>query len=499
MERDQKNILELEHISKTFTGVKALDDVQLKVRKGSVHALMGENGAGKSTMMKILIGMYQPDEGGQIWFNGKNYAVSNTRQALDSGISMIHQELMPIPEMTVADNIFMRRYADKAKIFVDYKKLYRDTDDLLKSLEISDISPRAKMKDLSTAQKQMVEIAKAVSYNSMLIIMDEPTSSISDSEVEKLFKIIRSLKAQGIAIIYISHKMAEIFQIADDITVLRDGKYIDTKAAAELTNEDLIRMMVGRELKDLYSKKEIKAGDVILEVKNLSGERFEDVSFEVRRGEILGIAGLVGAGRTEVVETIFGIRKALGGTILKDGKEITIKSSKDAIRNRIALATEDRKGLGLFLGYTITYNISVSWLDHMSRFGFVKHDKEKKEANEYSNRLRVKARSNHVKVGELSGGNQQKVVLAKWLLTEPDVLILDEPTRGIDIGAKAEIYRIMEELAAQGKAVIMISSEMPEILGMSDRIIIMNAGKVAGELTAKEATQEKVGEYMSQK
>lgn len=498
MERNPENILEMEHISKTFPGVKALNDVQLKVKKGSVHALMGENGAGKSTLMKILIGIYQPDSGAEIWFDGKEYSVSGTRQALDSGISMIHQELMSIPDMTVADNIYMRRYADKAGIFVDYKKLYQDTAELFERLEITDISPKAKMRDLSTAQRQMVEIAKAVSYHSKLIIMDEPTSSISDAEVEKLFNIIRSLKAKGISIIYISHKMAEIFQISDSITILRDGMYISTNSASMMTNEDLIHQMVGRELNDLYSKSNTKAGDVILEVKNLCGERFQNVSFSVRRGEILGIAGLVGAGRTEVVETLFGIRKCLGGQIFKDGKEIRIKSSRDAIRNKIALATEDRKALGLFLGYSITYNICVSWLDNISRLGFVNARKEKENASTYGKRLRVKAPTFSVKAGQLSGGNQQKIVLAKWLLIDPDILILDEPTRGIDIGAKAEIYKIMEEMADQGKAVIMISSEMPEILGMSDRVIVMSEGRVTGELKDEEITQLNVGALMSQ-
>ncbi|MDD3403719.1 MAG: sugar ABC transporter ATP-binding protein [Hespellia sp.] len=482
-------VLQMSNISKSFSGVKVLDSVKLDVRPGEVHVLIGENGAGKSTLMKILIGMYTRDEGTVI-YKGEEIKIRNTKEALDVGITMIHQELSPILEMTVAENIFLGREFKTKVGFVDQKKMKIEAQKLFDEVGISDIKPSAKMKELSTAQTQMVEIVKAVSFNADLIIMDEPTSSITDNEVDKLFSIIRRLTAKNVAVIYISHKLNEIYQISDSITVLRDGEYIATKATKELDKDELVRLMVGRELSDLYVTENHSQSNVVMSVKNLTnGKLFKDINFELHKGEVLGIYGLVGAGRSEVVETIFGMRGKYEGEIFVHGKKIVISSEKDAIKNGIALATEDRKGTGIFLGLPIRNNISMAWLNNLTKLGFVNGKKEKTETNIVGDRLKVKAASYANAVGTLSGGNQQKVVLAKWLLTNPDVLILDEPTRGIDIGAKAEIYKIIEELTSQGKSVIMVSSEMPEILGMSDRIMVIADGENRGVLEHEEISQ----------
>ncbi len=492
-------LLKVQGIYKSFPGVKALDGVDLVVKKGQVHALVGENGAGKSTLMKVLLGIYRADKG-TIHFKGNAVEIESIHQALHLGISMIHQELSPVMDMTVADNVFLGREPIKPITrFVDKNAICRRTKELFETLDFKGITPRALMKELSVAQMQLVEIAKSVSCNAELIIMDEPTSALSEAEVEALFRIIRSLKAKGISIIYISHKLDEIFNIADEISVLRDGKYIGTDHATNLSREKLIQMMVGRDLSNYYHKEKTAIGDIGFEVKNFTKENlFQDISFGVHRGEILGIAGLMGSGRTEIVETIFGMRGMYDGEILKDGKNITIKQPRDAIKNRIALVPEDRKELGLILILSIKYNISISYLDHFSNLFFVKEKQETARSSEISKKLRIKSKSLDTITSTLSGGNQQKVVLAKWLMTLPDVLIFDEPTRGIDVGAKAEIYNIMSELAKEGKCIIMVSSEMPELLGISDRIIVIHNGQITGELSRDEACQEKILDLAAQ-
>lgn len=491
-------VLKMNGITKTFPGVIALEDVRFEIAKGSVHALMGENGAGKSTLMKILMGIYKPDSG-EIIFKGKKTEIHNSRHALQIGISMIHQELNNIKEMSVSQNIFlMREPINKYTRMVDFKRMDENTERLFEKLGIEGISPKALIKSLSIAQCQMVEIAKAVSYDSDVIIMDEPTSAISEHEVEKLFSIIENLKREGRSIIYISHKMDEIFKICDAITVLCDGRFIGTDAAENLDRQKLIKMMVGRELSELFYKREAPIGEVALEVKNFSkDDLFHDVNLSVRKGEILGIAGLMGAGRTEVVETIFGMRGKYEGEIKKNGKLIHIKKQQDAIDNGIVLATEDRRRYGLVLALSVKHNISLPSLKRMTSGTIVNMAKERKETIGMIDKLGIKVASSNALVSTLSGGNQQKVVLAKWLMTMPDILILDEPTRGIDVGAKVEIYKIMSELVKNGKAVIMISSEMPEIIGLSDRIIVMHDGKVTGELERSEVTQEKIMELIA--
>ena len=492
-ETAERYLLEIRGISKCFGSVQALKNANLSIKPASVHALIGENGAGKSTLMKIINGMYSADSGEMV-FKGQKVAFASPQKALAAGISMIHQELMPILELSVADNIFMGKYPRTALQMVDRRGMIHQTRKLLEELDIRGISPTAQMKTLSMAQTQMVEIAKAVSNHADLIIMDEPTSSLTDDDVERLFTIIRRLQANnGTSFIYISHRLEEIFTICDTITVLRDGETIETDDTANFTNDRLVHSMVGRELKNLYNKVSVPIGEPVLEVTSLCGKGFENVSFTLRRGEILGIAGLVGAGRTELVESIFGLRKITSGQICKDGKPLTITSTAAAIRNGISLATEDRKQLGLVLGLGVGYNISLPSIRHFAKGGLVRKRMEDQQTGVFAKLLGVKASSLKTKTGTLSGGNQQKVVLAKWLLTQPDVFILDEPTRGIDVGAKADIYAIMEEFVKQGKSIIMISSELSEVLGMSDRILVMHEGHVVGEMPREEATQEKIG------
>ncbi|WP_066048479.1 sugar ABC transporter ATP-binding protein [Robertmurraya korlensis] len=482
-------ILEMENITKEFPGVKALDNVQLKVRKGTVHALMGENGAGKSTLMKIIIGMYTPDKGRMI-FDGTEIKLTNIHDGLDRGISMIHQELSPIPEMTVAENIFLGREPTTFGGFIDRKKLTSMTLDLLKSIGIN-IDPNLKMKELSIANTQMIEIAKAISFNSKLVIMDEPTSAITEKEVAQLFRVIKSLKEKNVGIIYITHKMSELYEIADDISVFRDGKYIGTERAEKLNKEDLIKMMVGRELTQLFHKPKSKFGDVVLSVQNLSANgHFQDVSFEVRKGEILGFAGLMGSGRTEILEAIFGLRNPDQGEIHIHGKRVNIKSPQDAVKNHLGFLTEDRKLSGLFLPLGVGDNMITVHIDNYVTKGFLNKNRIKSDCLKKKEQLLIKTPSLEQAVANLSGGNQQKVLLARWLLKNPDILFLDEPTRGIDVGAKSEFYDLIFDLANQGKAIIVVSSEMVEILGLCDRIAVMHEGHLAGELTRKEATQE---------
>lgn len=485
-------VLQMNNITKIFPGNKVLDNVTLKVKKGSVHTLMGENGAGKSTLMKILNGMYYPDDG-EIILNGNKVVINNTKEALKNGISMIHQELNFIPEMTIAENMFIGREPTKYFQIVNNKELKEQTIYYLNSIGVN-MNPNTKLSKLSVAEAQMVEIAKAVSYNSNIIIMDEPTSAITDRETEKLFILINDLKKKGKSIIYISHKMDEIFKISDYITVLRDGKHIETCPARELNNQKLISLMVGRELKDIFMRESTKAGDVALEVKNYSKEgKFENINFKVRKGEILGIAGLMGAGRTEIVEAIFGVNKADSGEILLNGKPVVINKSKDAIKLGLAFVSEDRKLKGLNLKFSVKENITLVNLKKYCVWdNIINISKEKEVAKDLVKTFNIKIHSLNQTVNNLSGGNQQKVVMAKWISGNPDVIILDEPTRGIDIGAKSEIYRIMSQLASEGKAIIMISSEMPEVIGMSDRVIVLHEGVITGEFRRDELNQEKI-------
>jgi inositol transport system ATP-binding protein len=487
---EDKYVLSMEGISKQFPGVRALSNVRLDARKGSVHALMGENGAGKSTLMKCLIGIYAPDSG-TITFKGEKLNITNTHYALSKGISMIHQELSPIPQMTVAENIYLGREPTAWYGLVDMRKMNRMASELLDRLHIK-IKPTAKMHELSIANIQLAEIAKAVSYNSDLIIMDEPTSAITEAEVEGLFNIIRSLKAQGCAVIYISHKMDEIFKITDEVTVFRDGQYMGTDATADLTDAILIEKMVGRTLSDMFHKEATDMGSVFLDVRNLSGKGFRNVSFQVKRGEILGVAGLMGAGRTELIEAVFGVTRSHGGGISVDGKAVKINSPADAIRSGMALLTEDRKLTGLYLNASVRENMFIANINNYMIGPFIHFEKIGKDCERMRSLMRIKTPSLLEIIRNLSGGNQQKVLISRWLLTEPDLLILDEPTRGIDVGAKSEIYRLMTEFVRSGKAIIMISSELPEVLGMSDRIMVMHEGDKVGELSRGEATQEKI-------
>ena len=488
---DHDNVLVMEHISKSFPGVKALNDVHLTVRGGTVHALMGENGAGKSTLMKVLIGMYIPDEG-NITFLGNPVKIENTQQALKMGISMIHQELSPEPYMTVAENIYLGREPLGRFGLIDKKKMVADTRTLLERLEIK-IDPNKVMRELSVANTQMVEIAKAISYNSSLIIMDEPTSAITEREVAHLFRMVRALKEQGVAIIYITHKMDEVFQIADDITVFRDGQYIATVPAAETNRNSLIAMMVGRELTNLFPKEDATIGEVVLSVRNLTRNGIvHDVSFDLRRGEILGLSGLMGAGRTEVIEGIFGIKPIDAGEITINGQRVQIKTPGDAIKHGLALLTEDRKLSGIMGVLSVRDNMMIASLGSYTKGGFLNMRIINQTCGREKSRLELKTPTMDQLIKLLSGGNQQKVLVSRWLLTTPDILILDEPTRGIDVGAKSEIHRLMSKLAQEGKAILMISSELPEILGMSDRVLVMHEGRISGEFARKDATQESI-------
>jgi len=486
-------LLEMKSISKSFSGTYALQNVSLRLRPGSVLALMGENGAGKSTLMKILSGIYRPDEG-EILIKGERVTINSPRDSLNLGISMIHQELTPIDEMTIAENIFLGREPTRMGV-VWYAEMYRRTRELFDQIGIP-LDPKTRMKDLKVSDIQLVEIAKAVSYDSDIIIMDEPTSAITDREVHQLFRVIRDLKSKGKGIIYISHKMDEIFEISDDIMVLRDGQFIDSKPAGETNNKELITMMVGRELKDIFPGNRPEPGEVVLEVKGLTKHKwFHNVSFELRKGEILGFAGLMGSGRTEVMEALFGIVPFDSGEILLEGKPIRFRKPAEAIGSGLAFVTEDRKGQGLNLLASIKHNITISSLPKVSsRIGVLQNRQENKVAEEYIQMLRIKSQSRDQWVKFLSGGNQQKVVIAKWLMTNPRILIMDEPTRGIDIGAKTEIYKLMNELVHQGYSIIMISSELPEVIGMSHRVVVFHNRTVAGVLERDEATQEKIME-----
>ncbi|MED3622603.1 galactose/methyl galactoside ABC transporter ATP-binding protein MglA [Neobacillus thermocopriae] len=486
------NILEMINITKRFPGVVALDRVSLKVKAGSVHALMGENGAGKSTLMKCLFGIYSMDEG-KIIFDGKEVSFANSKQALENGVSMVHQELNQVRQRNVMDNIWLGRYPKKG-IFIDEKKMYEDTAAIFKSLDIN-IDPRRKVSSLSVSEMQMVEIAKAVSYDSKVIVMDEPTSSLTEKEVAHLFKIIRTLKSKNVAIIYISHKMEEILKISDEVTIMRDGQYIATKSAKDLTTDEIIKLMVGRDLSQRFPPKVNQPGDVILKVKNLTAEMqpsFKDINFELRKGEILGIAGLVGSKRTEVVEALFGLRAIQSGTIELHGKEVINHSPQQAIKNGFALVTEERRSTGIFPGLSISFNSIIANLPQYRKGIFLSESQVYDDTKWVIDSMKVKTPSQKTAIGTLSGGNQQKVIIGRWLLTKPDVLLLDEPTRGIDVGAKFEIYQLINQLASEGKGIIMISSEMPELLGVTDRILVMSNGRAAGIVETKTTSQEEI-------
>ena len=489
-------ILEMNNITKVFPGVKALDNVTLKVKKGTVHALMGENGAGKSTLMKCLFGVYQED-GGEIILDGKKEIITSSKQALDLGISMIHQELHPIRFRPVMENIWLGRFPMKG-IAVDRKEMIRKTEELFKEVGL-DINPEILAGNLSASTLQLVEIAKAVSYNSKIIIMDEPTSSLTINETEHLFKIINQLRDKGCAIIYISHKMEEILRISDEVTIMRDGQYVGTWHSSELTTDLIIKRMVGRDMTNRFPNKDYSVQEeVILRVDKLcAGDQrsFKDVSFELHKGEILGIGGLVGAQRTELVEAIFGLRKIESGAIYKDGKEIIINTVKDAKKQGFALLTEERRATGIFGILSVLDNTVIANQKQYSHLGILSEGARYKAAKQSNENLKTKTPTLNEEMQNLSGGNQQKVLIARWLLTEPDILILDEPTRGIDVGAKYEIYSIMIELAKKGKAIIMISSEMPELLGISDRIMVMCEGRVTGVLDKDEADEVKIMNY----
>ncbi|PSJ21621.1 D-xylose ABC transporter ATP-binding protein [Halomonas sp. ND22Bw] len=490
-------LLEVVDARKTFPGVVALDNVQLRIRPGTVHALMGENGAGKSTLMKIIAGIYIPDRG-EVRLHGKPLSLNGPLDALEAGIAMIHQELNLMPFMTIAENIWIRREPINVLGLVDHRRMNRMTEELFERLGI-DMDPETEVRHLSVAGRQMIEIAKAVSYESDVLIMDEPTSALTDREVEHLFRIIADLKAQGKGIIYITHKMDEVFEIADDISVFRDGQFIHAAPASDLTSDEIIKLMVGREVTQMFPKEEVPIRDVVLSVRNLALEGiFEDISFDVRAGEILGIAGLVGSGRTNVAETLFGVTPATGGSIAIDGQETVISSPHQAMLRGLALLTEDRKETGLFLGLSVIENMEMAVLrDGYTRSAFVEQGRLEQECSAMKELLRVKTPSLDERIGNLSGGNQQKVLIGRWLMTNPRILILDEPTRGIDVGAKAEIHKLISKLAGQGVAVIMISSELPEVIGMSDRIMVMHEGRTTGFLDRGDADQVNIMELAS--
>ena len=481
-------LLEMRGIRKSFYGNEVLHSVDLTLEAGTVLALMGENGAGKSTMMNILVGIHKRD-GGTIRIDGQEVNIESPHDAQKLGIAMIHQELSSVVEMSVAENIYLGREPVKNG-FIDYRKMYKDTEELLKNLNIN-LNPKTKMGKLRVADQQLVEIAKAVSQNARILIMDEPTSSITDREVENLYGIIRDLKMRKTGIIYISHKMEEVYTITDQITVLRDGASIATWNTKEATNDMVVKAMVGRELTEQYPKRKVEIGDTILELKNFTQEGvFENISFKLRRGEILGLVGLVGAGRTETMQALFGITKPDSGEVYLKGQKVEFKKPVDAIKNGLAYVTEDRKGEGLVLPMSIAHNITLPSMKELSRKIFIKQKEEKDRVGKEITDLKVKTTSPNLAVKNLSGGNQQKVVLAKWMLKNPDVIIFDEPTRGIDVGAKAEIYKLMNELVAEGKAIIMISSELPEAMGMSDRILVLSNHKMSGELSKNEFNQK---------
>ncbi len=487
---EKRPIFQLQHVSKSFGGVHALKDVHFEIYPGEVHALLGENGAGKSTLIKIITGVHQPDTG-ELFLDGQPIRFANTHEAQEHGVAAIYQEPSLFPDLDVAENILVGRQPMR-RAGVDWKRMYQEASGVLRRLGLP-LDPRTKARDLSVAHSQVVEIARALSINAKILIMDEPTSSLTLGEVEELFAIVRQLRQAGTAIVFISHRLEELFVLVDRVTILRDGAYVGTRAMADVTTEELIRMMVGRTLNELFPKQAVAAGDVILEVERLGVQgSFSDVSFQLRRGEILGVAGLIGAGRTNVARALFGTEPATAGTIKLDGKVVTITNPDTAMALGIGYVPEDRKEHGLVQQMSIANNITLPVLSNFATMGWLDEGRERRAATADAQKLEVKMTGVEQLVGQLSGGNQQKVVLAKWLGTQPRVLILDEPTRGIDVGTKAAVHALMSSLAAQGMAILMISSELPEILGMSDRILVMREGRMTGHFSRAEATQEKI-------
>ncbi len=480
-------------VSKSFPGVKALDNVNLRVRPHSVHALMGENGAGKSTLLKCLFGIYEKDQG-KIFFKGQEINFTSSKEALENGVSMVHQELNLVLQRTVMDNMWLGRYPTKGW-FIDHGKMYDDTKRIFDELDI-DIDPKVKVATLSVSQMQMIEIAKAFSYDAKIVIMDEPTSSLTEKEVNHLFKIINKLKDKGCGIVYISHKMEEIFQLCDEITILRDGQWVATQPLKGMTMEQIIGMMVGRELTQRFPEKTNQPKEVILEIEHLTAKNqpsIQDVTFNLHKGEILGIAGLVGAKRTDIVETLFGIRDRSQGSIKLHGKEVANHNAHEAIRNGFALVTEERRSTGIYSRLDIAFNSLIANMDsYKGSMGLLSDNKMKSDTQWVIDSMRVKTPTQQTQIGSLSGGNQQKVIIGRWLLTQPEILMLDEPTRGIDVGAKFEIYQLILELAKKDKGIIIISSEMPELLGITDRIMVMSNGRVAGIVNTKETDQSEI-------
>ncbi len=486
-------LLEMIDVSKSFPGVKALDNVNLRVRPHSVHALMGENGAGKSTLLKCLFGIYEKDQG-KIFFKGQEINFTSSKEALENGVSMVHQELNLVLQRTVMDNMWLGRYPTKGW-FIDHGKMYDDTKRIFDELDI-DIDPKVKVATLSVSQMQMIEIAKAFSYEAKIVIMDEPTSSLTEKEVNHLFKIINKLKDKGCGIVYISHKMEEIFQLCDEITILRDGQWVATQPLKGMTMDQIIGMMVGRELTQRFPEKTNQPKEVILEIEHLTAKNqpsIQDVTFNLHKGEILGIAGLVGAKRTDIVETLFGIRDRSQGSIKLHGKEVANHNAHEAIRNGFALVTEERRSTGIYSRLDIAFNSLIANMDsYKGSMGLLSDNKMKSDTQWVIDSMRVKTPTQQTQIGSLSGGNQQKVIIGRWLLTQPEILMLDEPTRGIDVGAKFEIYQLILELAKKDKGIIIISSEMPELLGITDRIMVMSNGRVAGIVNTKETDQSEI-------
>ncbi|MCD8351263.1 MAG: ATP-binding cassette domain-containing protein [Planctomycetaceae bacterium] len=490
-------LLEMLGVDKSFPGVKALDQARLQVRPGTVHALMGENGAGKSTLMKCLFGIYKPDAG-QVLINGKPVNFTGPKEAMEGGVSMVHQELNQVLKRNVMENLWLGRFPRRYG-FVSQREMLHRTRAIFEDLDIK-VDPKAIIGKLSVSQRQMVEIAKAVSYHARVLVLDEPTSSLTNQEVEHLFRIINKLRDTGVGIVYISHKMEEILAISDDVTIMRDGQWIETKAAADLTIDEIIKLMVGRDLTQRFPPKTNTPGEDLMVVKNLTGRYMptcKDVSFSLRRGEILGVAGLVGSRRTELLETIFGIAHRASGEIYKEGRPILNRSAEEAIKNGFAMITEERRANGIFAGLDITFNTVISNINSTNRkkykdAGLLSGRKMNADTQSSITSMRIKTPSHKTYIRDLSGGNQQKVIIGRWLLTNPDILLMDEPTRGIDVGAKAEIYQLIINLASEGKGIMVVSSEMPELLGICDRIMVMSGGRLAGILDVQDASQEKI-------
>ncbi|MDO4616628.1 MAG: sugar ABC transporter ATP-binding protein [Lachnospiraceae bacterium] len=478
---EEKYLLEMTGITKEFPGVKALRGVELKVKAGEVHGLLGENGAGKSTMMNCLMCIFPPTTG-TIIFDGQERVGHTPYDSLNFGISMVQQELSPVRDRSIMSNIWMGREPHNKLGLIDWKKMQKDTEEVLKAVEL-DENPKTLMRDLTVAKMQMVEIARAISYNAKLIIMDEPSSALTEKETQQLFRVIRKLKAEGRSVIYISHKLDEIKAITDRVSVYRDGTYVSSANTADITQDQIIEMMVGRAVSDIFPKVQVPIGETVLKVENLSHEKFfHNVSFEVHKGEIFGLMGLVGAGRTELMETIFGLRERAGGSVTLNGKDLHPKSGRDAIDAGIAFITEDRRGNGIFPVQDIQYNTVIANIQSYKKGPLLDLKQMEKDTDEYIEKIQVKTPNQQQQIKNLSGGNQQKVLIGRWLLTDPDVIIMDEPTRGIDVGSKAEIHKLIGTLVAEGKCVIMISSELPEVMGMSDRIMVMHEGTVTGIL-----------------